>query len=126
MTRRFAGFVLVALGAWLVAGPAAAADKESVQKKLDKKITLEKGIAANTTLQEALEFLADKFDVTLVVDSKSFNAVGVQLVAEQPVKLDKQKDVPLGKVLQKILDQVEGTYRIDKDRVMIVAKKPKE
>jgi hypothetical protein len=46
--------------------------------------------------------------VTIIVDAKSFEAIGVQKVEEQPVQLPVLKDVKLGEALRKLAAQVKG------------------
>jgi RNA polymerase sigma factor (sigma-70 family) len=79
-----------------------------LKKVLDKPITLDMGFGANTTLNEALEFLCDKFDVTIIIDARSFAATGVEKVEEMPVQLPAQKNVKLGDVLRLLVAQVKG------------------
>jgi hypothetical protein len=75
-------------------------------RKLEKSVTLSKEIPEFTPLRDALEFFADEFDVTLVVDTTAFAALGLLQVEEERVKLLPQKDVPLGALLDKVLEQV--------------------
>jgi hypothetical protein len=120
-------FVLAVVGCITItlAPTLSAQDKETkdLAKKLQTKVSLDKGIDANTTLKDALEFVADRFDLTIVLNSKAFEAVGVQKVEELPVGLKPVKDVELGKVLQKLLDPVDATYKAEKGKVVIGPKK---
>jgi RNA polymerase sigma factor (sigma-70 family) len=78
-----------------------------LQKLLDKPITVD-GFAPKTTLSDALEFLREKFDVTLIVDSRAFEAAGMQGVGGSSVQFPAQKDVKLGDVLRMLVSQVKG------------------
>jgi len=120
-------FVLAVVSSFTLAPAVSAQDKETKEltKKLETKVSLEKGIDANTPLGEALEFVAGRFDVTIVVNTKAFAGAGVQKVEEQPVSLKPVKDVALGKVLQSLLEPVQGTYKIEKGKVVIVPKAKK-
>jgi hypothetical protein len=128
--------VLPVLGIFMLASARSAEPKKettatakpaesALAKKLKKKVSLEKGIDANTPLQDVLDFLADRYDVTFVVDTKAFEAAGVQKVTDQPIQLKPVKEVALGKVLQTVLDQVQGTYRVEKDKVVVLPKPEK-
>jgi hypothetical protein len=116
--------LLAVVGCFTLASGLFAQDKD-LTKKLEGKVTLDKGIDANTPLKDALEFMADKFDLTIVLNSKAFNGVGVQKVEEQPVSLKPVKNEPLGKVLQKLLDPVQATYKTEKGKVVIIPKPQK-
>ncbi|OAI48170.1 hypothetical protein AYO44_07875 [Planctomycetaceae bacterium SCGC AG-212-F19] len=107
--------------------PAAdAAVAEHLRRKLDQPVNLDKGIDANTPLKDALEFLSDRYDLTLVVDEKAFEARGVQKVAEQPVSLPKLVGVRLSSVFRLLLGQIEldngevGGIRIKGDALHIL------
>jgi hypothetical protein len=79
-----------------------------LRKKLDTPITLDKGIPAKSTLNDALGLLCEKYDLPLVVDVGSFEAIGVQKLPEAPVGLPAQKDVKLVDVLGALVAQVKG------------------
>jgi hypothetical protein len=93
-------------------------------KKLGILITLDKGIGPHCTLNDALEFLSDRYDLTILIDEEAFQAVGVQKVGETPVQLPKMAGVSLRVVLQKLLAQVKGddhngTFRIREDHIEV-------
>lgn len=120
--------VLLAIVSWFIMAPALPAqDKEAKElaKKLEAKISLKDGIDANTPLKDALEFLADNQQITILVDLKAFEKAGAQKLVEQPVQLKPVKDVALSKVLQMLLDQVNATYKTDKGAVVVVPKPKK-
>lgn len=99
-----------------------AADK--IKAKLSQPVNLDKGIDANTPLKDALEFLADRYDLTLIIDSKAFEAIGVQKVEEQPVSLPKMVGVSLTTALRLLLAQIKGdvytgTYIIRRDYIEV-------
>src|SRR5262245_22284945 len=90
---------------------------QAMREKLATAVTLDKGIDPNTPLKDALEFLSDRYDVTIIVDSNAFAQIGVQKVEEQPVQLPKMSGIPLSTVLRLLLGQVKGdmyagTYQI--------------
>src|SRR5438128_10775704 len=45
---------------------------KALRERLSKPVTLEKGIEANTPLREALQFISDRYDVTILVDTQAF------------------------------------------------------
>jgi hypothetical protein len=82
-----------------------------LREKLAQPITLERGIDSNTPLQDALEFLGERYDFAIVVDHKAFAAIGLDKVGEISVHLPKLKNVPIEAVLRMLLSQVKGdTY----------------
>ncbi|MBY0522595.1 MAG: hypothetical protein K2R98_04330 [Gemmataceae bacterium] len=91
--------------------PVRSADRgvnRAIREKLDRPINLQFGIDPNTPLKDALEFLADRHDLTFIVDSNAFAAIGVQKVEEQPVQLPKMSGVPIRVVLRLLLSQIKG------------------
>ena len=103
------------------AGRAAA---NRIKEKLATPVNLDKGIDANTPLKDALEFLADRYDLTLIIDSKAFEAIGVQKVEEQPVQLPKMVGVSMTTVLRLLLAQIKGdvytgTYLVRRDYIEV-------
>jgi hypothetical protein len=109
----------------LQAGPGRAADDNELTKKLEKKISLAQGIEANTPLKEALEFLSGSQGITIILDTKAFETAKIAKVEEQPVGLKPVKDVKLGAVIKQVVEQANGTYRVEKDRIVIVPKAKK-
>ncbi len=99
-------------------------EKNKNGEKLTQFVTLEQGIPPNTAFKEALDFLADRYDLTIVVDSNAFTAIGVEKVDEQPVQLPKMAGVRLRDVFRFLLAQVRGenhdaTYLIRPDYIEI-------
>jgi hypothetical protein len=92
--------------------------------RLQQPVNLDKGIDPNTPLRDALEFLGDRYDLTIIVDSKAFAEIGVQSAEEQPVQLPKMVGVSMATVLRMLLAQVkgdehQGTYAIQDDHLLI-------
>jgi tetratricopeptide (TPR) repeat protein len=93
---------------------------KDLQNKLSKPITLDKGIDPNTQLKDALEFLSDRYDITILVDSAAFKADNQDdNVEEKPVRLPKMVGVSLGTVLRLLTAQVNGTFLIRRDYVEV-------
>src|SRR5271157_5340743 len=76
-----------------------------LRQKLNQPITLDKGIGPSATLNDALEFLSDRYGLTIIVDTNAFAAIGVQKVEETPVQLPKMTGVPLSTVLRLLMGQ---------------------
>jgi hypothetical protein len=79
-----------------------------LRAKLNQPVNLDKGIDGHTPLKDAVEFLADRYDLTLIIDTKAFEAIGVQKAEEQPVSLPKMVGVSMATVLRMLLAQVRG------------------
>lgn len=78
----------------------------------------------HTPLKDALEFLSDRYDVKVVIDTKAFETIGVPKALERPVTLPRLAGVRLDAVLRMILEQVRGdifsgAYILRKDFVEI-------
>jgi hypothetical protein len=80
----------------------------ALRETLAKHVTLDKGIPPSTTLNDALEFLSDRYDLTILVDNNAFAAIGVQKPEETPVQLPRMSGVPLSTVLRLLVGQVKG------------------
>jgi hypothetical protein len=78
-----------------------------VAQKLED-VSREIFIEPKTPLADALEFLSGRFDLTLIVDTKAFEAVGIEKVAEVDVQLPRRKDLKVGTILQEVLDQIQA------------------
>jgi hypothetical protein len=89
-------------------------------------VSLDKGIDPNTPLKDVLEFLSDRHALSIRIDAKAFKGVAVQEIETQPVKLPRFKDVRLGTVLQLVLEQVNATYRIEKDSLLLIPADPRK
>jgi hypothetical protein len=87
---------------------------------LARPITLDKGIEANTPLNEALAMFQDRYELPILVDEEAFkNDLNQQDVTNQPVKLPRLTGVRLGTVLDKLLAQVQGAYLVKADHVEV-------
>lgn len=72
--------------------------KEIPQPKIQRNVTLDQGIDANTPLKDVLEFLGDRFDLSILVDEAGFEAAGIDKVGERPIQLAPHCEVPLENV----------------------------
>lgn len=81
---------------------------DALRKKLLMPVNLDKGIDSGTPLKDAIEFLSDRYDLTMLIDSKAFEAIGAMKVEEQPVQLPKMVGVSMKTVLRLLLGQIKG------------------
>jgi hypothetical protein len=120
---------------WLVAGSlvlsvwflsaarlqAGAKKTRELVSKMAMPIDLDKGIDKDTPLRDALEFLSDRYDITMIIDGQAFkDDLEETKIASKPVLLPKMKAVAFGTVLRLLLDQVGGTALIRSDYIEIV------
>jgi hypothetical protein len=106
----------LALAAGQVARPAT--PTEALKNLLATPISVE---FDQVPLGDAVSYLRDRYNVPITIDKKAFrDEFGVKDVETKCVALAKVDRVPLGQVLQVLLDQVRGTHRIDKDKLLIV------
>lgn len=79
---------------------------QELSRKLDQPVTIDQAIEADTRLADALEFISDRYDVTIILDNQAFAAAGIDRPEETRIALPPQKEVKLAAVVQKLLDQV--------------------
>lgn len=78
------------------------------------------GEPEESTLLDALRLLSERYDLTMILDEKAFKKVGKLDIAKTKVKLDRCEETYLHQILQKLLDQVGGTYQLRRDHVLVV------
>ncbi|MBI4305087.1 MAG: hypothetical protein HY678_02100 [Chloroflexi bacterium] len=89
------------------------------RKKLNTPITID-NIEPNTPLKEALGFLSEKFEIPFRIDVNAFKMDLMIVEAEnQPVKLPRQMNVPLGMVLRQLVEQCQGTFVVQPDLIEV-------
>src|SRR5205085_169153 len=79
-----------------------------LQEILNKPVSLDKGIDRNSPLKDAMEFLADRYDVTILVDEAAFRLEGTEAIGDMPVGLPRLSNVRLQTILQLLCEQVNG------------------
>lgn len=98
--------------------PKAAPD---IPKLLASRVTIDK---FDGTFKEAVERLADKFDLPLVVDPRVGEDIAVAMcdapANDRPVKLPKLTNVRLDTALKLVVEQVGGKFLVYPDHVKIV------
>jgi hypothetical protein len=90
-----------------------------LRQRLNQVISHEVRLEANTPLRDALEFLADRFDITILVDTPAFRQEQMEAVEDAPVKLQ-VNDVLLSTVLQLVAAQVQGVFQVKGDHIEII------
>jgi hypothetical protein len=109
----------------LIAVSVSAAQAADLKKKLAMPVTI-KGEDRNTPFKEVVDYLGARFGLTIKIDRQAFQREGLGEVDQAPIKLRAEKNASLGQVLQRVLDQVKGTYRLKDNEILIVpAVKPK-
>jgi hypothetical protein len=103
--------------------PATLQKVREMKNKLAEPVTLEQGIAANTSLRDALEFISDRYNVTILIDTQAFKADGNDTVEDTPVRLPKMIGVSLATVLRLLTAQANATYLVRRDYIEITTGK---
>jgi hypothetical protein len=88
---------------------------QAIRDRLARPITLERGFEPNTPLRDALDLLGEHHasGLTILVNQRAFQEdAGINDLEQQPVRLPKMVNVPLGTILRLVADQVNGTYVI--------------
>lgn len=89
------------------------------REKLDQQITVE--FEPNTPLREALSHIAERYKMTILVDTETFKADQDQPDIEgQPVKLMRLPDVKVITALRAIFQQINGDFYIKDDVLTVV------
>src|SRR5207245_929366 len=73
--------------------------------KLRTKVSIEKD--SDATLQDALDFLSDRYDLAVRVDEKAFAAASATQVVEKRVHVPRLSGLDLSTVLGLVLRQIE-------------------
>jgi RNA polymerase sigma factor (sigma-70 family) len=96
----------------------------SLREKLDLPIDLERGLDANTPLRDALEFLSDRYDLTIIVDTLAFKDDDqVEDIDVVPMRLPRMRGVPLSTVLAMLMEQINGAFLVRRDYVEVTTRK---
>jgi serine/threonine protein kinase len=71
---------------------------QNLREKLNRPVTLDKGIDPGTPFKDTMEFLADRYGIQIVVDRAAIRAVGDD-ADDREVQLPAMSNVPLEKVI---------------------------
>jgi len=104
------GFLSVAL----------ADNQETLENRVQKVVSLPKAIEASTPLKDALDVLAERWNLDIRVETKLFRKKGIENVEGQPVSVPRLKNVRLATLLDFVASQVDGSCMIWKERLVIV------
>lgn len=110
--------------AMALAGSLHAADPESelaLKEKLARKVTRD-GFNLDT-LDRALATVCRDYAIHYRIDHQAFADAGIDL-NKPNVVLPPETDVPLAEILRKALDLASATYKIEKDTLVIVPRRP--
>jgi hypothetical protein len=95
---------------------------QELRSKLAQPVNLEKGIDANTPLRDAIEFISQRFNLPIIVNSQAFKedlgAVG-DAIEDLQVRLPQMVGIKLSTVLRMLASQVGGTILVHGDHVEI-------
>jgi len=97
-----------------------------LRQKLDQPIALEMGIDGNTPLRDALEFISDRYQLTILIDEQAFKSQRKEKeknVGDEHVRLPKMNGIPAGTILSLLAAQVDGTYLVRPEYVEITTLK---
>src|SRR5439155_14620455 len=68
-----------------------------LRDKLTRPIDLDRPIEPNTALSLALDFLSDRYDLTILIDTKAFDDdLGVKAIEDSPVRRPRMRGISLG------------------------------
>jgi WD40 repeat protein/serine/threonine protein kinase/tetratricopeptide (TPR) repeat protein len=102
------------------------------QRLFAASLTIDKELDARTPLKEALSMVEDYLDVPIIILPKTFSVLDGDAVNEgesdvtgHPVSLSKMENVSLDIVLSHLLAQVNGTYLLLPDAVLVVGRRGK-
>jgi hypothetical protein len=101
-------------------GPAPGKPNQQLKEALDKDVLID---FSPGPLKEALNYLADRYEFQFKIDDQAFQKRGIKNVGQTKVSAPKASS-QLADVLQKILDQVNATFRVSQtgDSLIIVPK----
>jgi hypothetical protein len=89
---------------------------DPLRTKLEQRITVE---FTFRPLCDALQFLRDRYGIPMQINEEAFKKqAGIQDVKNQPIRL-RVENMPLKDTLQKLLEQVQGTYDIRNGQVLV-------
>lgn len=101
--------------------------EDILRAKLDGQILQAINFDPNTPLNECLSYLSDAFQLKIDIDRAAFWAKDAMVDVEVlPIKLPKMGGVKLSSVLFLLLDQVDATYELRQNRLVVVPVNPKQ
>jgi hypothetical protein len=113
------GILLAAAISCLATETAPAEDRDAILEKLEKPISLEKGIPAGTTIEKALEDLGEKYTLRFRFDMRTFETLRQYDVKTWPVRMPRVYGMNLRTILRLLLDQAEARYVVTQNAIVI-------
>ncbi len=114
------GAVLLAYGLMSGVSARAADTQEALQTRLQKTVSLPKGIDENTRLRDALDHLAERWKLDITIDAKLFAKRGLQDIENQPVGLPRLVNIRLATLLDLVAIQVNGSCMLLKEQIVVM------
>jgi hypothetical protein len=126
-TRALGLLTSAALCLGLLAPRSEAQVPSAIRAKLQKRITLEKGIPPYTEFGAAIRQLGQIGGLTIEADKKAFQTeLMIDSIEDLLVRLPKLKNVEFDAILRALLVQVYGVYEIRQDRLVVVPAEGRE
>lgn len=92
------------------------------REKLDQPVTIE--FEPGTPLREALNHIAERYGLTILVDTEAFKADnGEPDIENKPIKLPRLVAIRLRTVLRNLLQQAQGDFYVRDDHLMVAPRK---
>jgi hypothetical protein len=88
-------------------------------KPLDQVFTVDKA-APEVPVKDMLDFLQDRFNLTIRIDEKAFERAGREWERDKDIRLPKMAGAPLAFALEVVVQQVGGTVQSEGQVVTIV------
>jgi hypothetical protein len=68
-------------------------------------------IAPNTALKDALAFLGERFNVTILIDTQAYkDTLDINEPDQMPVRLPRMSNIPLREILRALCEQAQGAF----------------
>ena len=93
-----------------------------ILNKLNNTVSLPKGMVGRS-FKESIDFFDKTFKLPIVVAEQAFIDVGDPGVLERQVQLNRLDLIPLGEIVKQLVKQVNGTYLVQPDHVLVVPAK---
>jgi len=102
--------------------PASQQVRKAIRRNLSAEVPIgdAKAFGDDTTLAEAIEYLEDKFDLTILIDNRAFIRAKIAEIEKQTVKPAAQEKVPAGKFLEDLLKPAGATFILREDFILVV------
>ena len=96
---------------------------DTLKERMTLEIDLSKGIDADTPLMDALEYFADRYDLTIIIDRKPFEQANIEAVWEKPTFHPPVTELLLSQALENVLKPAKASYVLRENLVLVVPAK---